>query len=30
LSKVTNLDDLKKLFDDFTNEGIEGLKRGLQ
>ena len=30
LSKITNLDDLNKLFDDFTNEGIEGLKRGLQ
>ena len=30
LSKITNLDDLNKLFNDFTNEGVEGLKRGLQ
>lgn len=30
LSKITNLDDLNKLFDDFTNEGVEGLKRSLQ
>jgi hypothetical protein len=29
LSEIGNVDDLNELFKRFTNEGVEGLKKGL-